>query len=325
MKHVVVVVTATALGVLAADSAVAETWQGYAYTTGAWENERLTAMAETIGEITNGELQINYTRGGGLPINGNDIQQAIAEDILQFGIAGGGAVSFIPIYGISRLPGIYMNGEDFSTAAEVLTPYLEAAFAEKGVTLLCSHLYPEQSIFATVPVESLDDLAGLRVRVSSPEQGAIVEAVGAIPVTLVASDVPPALQQGAVDAVLTAAAGGGRLWADLLSYNYRMPVNWAQGMMIVNTARLEALSPEVQGQLRELANTECQTITEGSLGSEAEWVQTLSDGGMTMVEPTEEDLARLQELSAPIWESTVAPLGEAGAEAFAAVQDALSR
>src|SRR3546814_20817675 len=116
---------------------------------------------------------------------------------LQFGQAGGGAVSFVPIFGLSRIPGLYENGEEFAAAVDILEPYFDKDFGEKGVTVLCTFLFPQQTIFARQKVDSLEDLNGLRVRVTSPEQALIVEPAGGVPVTLVASDVPPALQQGA--------------------------------------------------------------------------------------------------------------------------------
>lgn len=308
---------------LAGAAGAAETWQGYTYTTAVIENERLEAMAARITEATKGELTLRFTRGGGLPIGANDVQQAVAEDILQWGDAGGGAVSFVPIFGLSRLPGLYADGEQFSKAVEVLEPYLAAALEAKGVVHLCSHLYPQQSIFATYPIDSLDDLAGKRIRVGSPQQGAIIEALGGIPVNVATPEVPSALQQNAVDAVLTASAGGGRIWADLLTHNYHIPINWAQALVLVNKARFDALPAETQTLVRDIANEECATITQGSLGAEDEWVKKLGEGGITFAEPTEADLAKLREMSEPIWAKEVEAIGGDAAEALAKVREAL--
>lgn len=313
---------AAAVAVLATAGA-AETWQGYTYTTSVIENERLEALARRVTEATNGELTMRFTRGGGLPIGANDVQQAVAEDILQWGDAGGNAVSFVPIFGLSRLPGLYMNAEEFTQAVEVLQPYLDAALEAKGVIHLCSHLYPQQSIFTTFEINSLDDLAGKRVRVGSPQQAAIIEALGGNPVNIATPEVPSALQQNAVDAVLTASAGGGRIWADLLSHNYHIPINWAQALLLVNKARFEALPAETQTLVRDIANEECAAITAGSLGAEDEWVARMGEGGVIFTNPSEADLAKLREMSQPIWLKEVEQIGGDAADALAKVREAL--
>jgi len=306
-------------------TAGAETWQSYTFATGQTENTRMQAIAERVEEATGGEIEIHHTTGGGLPISGNDVQQAVAEDIIQFGQAGGGAVSFVPIFGLSRIPGLYENGEEFADAVELLRPYFDEDFAEKGVTVLCTFLYPQQTIFARQEVDELSDLDGLRVRVTSPEQALIIEALGGVPVTLVASDVPPALQQGAVDAVLTAGSGGGHIWADLLSHNYRVPINWSQGFVLVNQARFEALDDETQATIRQISEEECQGMTDGLLGGEAEVMAGLEEDGMVVTEARPDDLARLREISSSLWEDYAAEVGEDGIAALAEIRDMLGR
>lgn len=307
------------------NAAEAEVWQSYTFSTGKTENGRMQAIAERVEEATDGEIRIHHTRGGGLPINGNDVQQAVAEDILQFGQAGGGAVSFVPIFGLSRIPGLYENGEEFAAAVDILEPYFDKDFGEKGVTVLCTFLFPQQTIFARQKVDSLEDLNGLRVRVTSPEQALIVEAVGGVPVTLVASDVPPALQQGAVDAVLTAGSGGGRIWADMLTHNYRVPINWSQGFVLVNQARFQALDEKTQAVVRKISEEECQGMTEGLLGAEAEVMKSLAAKGLIVTEARPEDLRRLREISSGIWEEYAAEIGDDGIAALAEIRDALDR
>jgi TRAP-type transport system periplasmic protein len=307
------------------DRAVAQNWHSYSYTTGALENERMEALASRISEATGGKLRIRFTRGGGMPISGNDVQQAVAEDILQMGDAGTGAVSMVPIYRLARLPGLFLSGEEFSRSMDVLRPYLEKAFTEKGVTYLCAHLYPEQSIFANRKVTSLKDIRGLGVRIGTAEQSPVVEAFGGIPVNLAPADVPPGLEKGAVSAVLTAAAGGGRIWSDLLKYNYRLPINYSSGLLIVNKARFDALDSNTQAIVRKISEEECQTITKGSLGAEDEWVKKLAEKGMVFTQPVSEDVELLRTITPKLWAEQAAQIGKDGVEALAKIRAALGR
>lgn len=308
-----------------AGDAGAEVWQSYSFSTGQSENFHMQAIAKRVEEATDGKIRIHHTQGGGLPISGNDVQQAIAEDIVQFGQAGGGAVSFVPIFGLSRIPGLYETSQEFATAVKLLEPYFDKDFGEKGVTVLCTFLFPQQTIFSRQEIASLDDLNGLRVRVTSPEQALIVKAEGGIPVTLVSSDVPPALQQGAVDAVLTAGSGGARIWADMLTHNYRVPINWSQGFVLVNQDRFKALDADTQASIRQISREECQGMTDDLLGSEAEVMEHLAAEGLVVTEARPEDLERLREVSSKLWEDYAARIGDDGVAALAEIRQALGR
>ena len=52
----------------------------------------------------------------------------IADDLFNSGN--------IPVAGIPRLPGLVRSLEEFTKTADVLRPYLEKAFADKGIVML---------------------------------------------------------------------------------------------------------------------------------------------------------------------------------------------
>ena len=57
---------------------------------------------------------------------------------------------------------------------------------------------------------------------------------GANGLTVGGSEVPSALERGVVDGVLTANAGGGKIWKDLLKYNYEIGLNYFEDNLVVN-------------------------------------------------------------------------------------------
>ncbi|BBI64874.1 hypothetical protein HSBAA_61800 [Vreelandella sulfidaeris] len=57
-------------------------------------------------------------------------------------------------------------------------PISHRGFAEQDVTFLGAYRYPQQVIFTSFEIDSLDDLENHKIRVTSPEQGAFVEAFG---------------------------------------------------------------------------------------------------------------------------------------------------
>ena len=77
-----------------------------------------------------------------------------------------------------------------------------------------------QIAWSSKKLTSLDDFKGQKIRATSPEQIEFLKRFGANGLTVGGSEVPSALERGVVDGVLTANAGGGKVWKDLLKYCY---------------------------------------------------------------------------------------------------------
>jgi len=60
------------------------------------------------------------------------------------------------------------NYEEFAKASEVLRPYVEAAYAKKGVIVLGEYYYPLQVMWSRKKLSSLADINGQKIRVASP-------------------------------------------------------------------------------------------------------------------------------------------------------------
>jgi len=159
---------------------------------------------------------------GTLQIAPNNITVAVADGVVQIAddLFNSGN---IPVAGIPRLPGLVRNYDEFAKTADVLRPYLEKSFGEKGVIMLADYTYPLQVIWGKKKLTSLEDIKGLKLRVAQPEQGEMVRRFGGTSVTISAPEVPSALDRGVVDGIFTAGVGA-VLWKDLLKYGFLVPV-----------------------------------------------------------------------------------------------------
>src|SRR5437868_2734579 len=91
-------------------------------------------LSEQIEKDTNGELKTRLHLSGTLQIAPNNITVAVADGVVQLAddLFNSGN---IPVAGIPRLPGLVRNYDEFAKTAEVLRPYLEKSFGEKGVVM----------------------------------------------------------------------------------------------------------------------------------------------------------------------------------------------
>src|SRR5260370_758024 len=161
-------------------------------------------ITEELEKATYGEVKARLHLSGTLQIAPNNITVAVADGVVQIAddLFNSGN---IPVAGIPRLPGLVRNYDEFAKAANVLRPYLEKSFGEKGVIMLADYTYPLQVIWGKKKLTSLEDIKGLKLRVAQPEQGEMVRRFGGTSGTITAPEVPSPLDPALVAAIFTPA------------------------------------------------------------------------------------------------------------------------
>ena len=317
-----------ALAVLVAStvSVQAADWTGYTYssvsTTSAVKG--MKRITDHVAKETGGDLSITLHLGKTLQIKSSDITQAVGDGVVDF------AADFffsgnVPIGRVLNLPMLIENDDEWAKAYAAVEPIVAKAFEKQGVVLLGGYRYPEQTIFATFKIDSLDDLKGHKVRVTSPEQGKFIEEFGGAPITLSGSEVPTSLERGVIEGVLTASAGGAKKWHEFLPYNYRFAVNYGNSMIIANAKSFNALSAKSQKALRAIVAEEGPKTTAAFLVDEEDQKKKQSKAGMTLVKAAAGDADKARAKLVPFWESWAKTNGAEYEEALALVRKAIGK
>lgn len=280
-------------------------------------------LSEQIEKDTGGELKARLHLSGTLQIAPNNITVAVAEGVVQLAddLFNSGN---IPLAGIPRLPGLIRSYDEFNKAADVLRPYLEKAFADKGVVMLADYTYPLQVIWGKKKLTSLEDVKGMKLRVAQPEQGEMVRRFGGTSVTISAPEVPSALDRGVVDGIFTAGVGA-VLWKDLLKFGFLIPVNWNNSYILANADAYKKLSPDLQAKLRKAAQDAAKWNQQTMREEEAASVKTLTEAGYTMTTAPAEEAAKVADTMKPYWDDWAKSRGPVVVEALAKVRAALNR
>lgn len=318
-------VVAGGLGLPFAARAATE-WSCYTYVPAATlaGARGMQRIVDSVDKATHGGLQIAVNLAGSLPINTTNITQAVSAGVMQMG-DDGIYQGNIPIAGILQLPLLMNTPKEFATALGIMQPYVDHAYAKKGVVVLGGYYYPLQVAWSRRKLESLADLRGQRMRVSSPEQAAFVEAFGGIPETLGAEEVPSALDRGVIQGVFTASAGGGKIWHDLLKYSYRIGPNYFNSYIIANQAAFAKLPPDMQAALKSAVTEVTPWETQTLYKEDDEMTAQLSKSGLIITNAKPADLELGIHKMQSYWEQWGKANGPVAAEALGKVRAALGR
>ena len=151
------------------------------------------------------------------------------------------------------------------------------------------------------------------------------EGLTLIIVTIGAPEVASALERGVVDGCFTASAGGGRLWGDLLKYNYRLGPNYFSSVFIVNKRAFQELSPAHQAKLREVVIRVCPMIDKKMIDDEVTVTEGLRKKGMIITEGKPSDYALASKRMTDFWEIWAKAKGAEHMEALAKARKAVGK
>jgi TRAP-type C4-dicarboxylate transport system substrate-binding protein len=325
-RSIVRAVLAVCLLFVAEAAHAVTTWECYVYNPLAKQPsvDAVVRLIEEVKQKTNGELLINLHLGGSLPIKADSITAAVADNVVQFG-DDGFATGTIPITGVLRLPLLLQTPEDLSKAMEIVRPYLESAYGKRGIEVLGQYSYPFQVIWGRKKIAALTDIKGLKLRVTSVEQGEFIRRFGGVALTMGSPDVAAALDRGVVDGGLTASSGGGLLWHDLLKYRYAFPTSYVNSTYIVNKEAMDKLPPETQKILRDAAAAWSKWSVNEMTRLEDEVTAQFGREGMTLTTATPAEIAEATEKMRPYWGEWAKAHGADATAALTKIRAAVGR
>jgi TRAP-type transport system periplasmic protein len=288
---------------IAAKAQSATVWECYVYNPLASlpSVQGVVRLIETVKQRTNGELEINLHLGGSLPIKATDITAAVGDNVVQLG-DDGFATGTIPITAILRLPMLLQSYQDLDKAMAILRPHLDDAYGKRGIVVLGQYAYPFQVIWGKKKITSLADIKGLKLRVTSVEQGEFVRRFGGISLPLGSPDVAAALDRGVVEGVFTASSGGGLTWHDLLKYRYAFPTSYVNSTIVVNREAFEKLSHATQKIVRDAAAESVNWATAEMQHVEDDVTAQFGKEGMILTAASPEDIKDATDKLRPYWD-----------------------
>jgi TRAP-type C4-dicarboxylate transport system substrate-binding protein len=205
------------------------------------------------------------------------------------------------------LAGALVDAASARKAAQAYIPILSEHFNKKyDIKVLGLWPYPAQMLFCKSPVTNLDSLKGKKVRVSLRTTSDLIEAYGAITMTIPFDEVYKKLKDGSVDCLVTGTLPAHTAkFYEVTSHMYALPLGWSMMMAGVSQASWEKISPADQQTIlagaEKLSNdlwtaSEKQTDLGIACNAGTTACSLENKGAIKVVAATDADKAKLREV-----------------------------
>jgi TRAP-type C4-dicarboxylate transport system substrate-binding protein len=207
---------------------------------------------EALGKNTAIKTQVSYN-----PMDAVGVQAADALRMLR---SGAFDVMSVQIGMASRddpfFEGIDLIGvaPDMKELRKVVDAYRESfdrrLQSRFNAKVLALWPFGPQVIYCNAPISSIDDLKGQKIRVFTQSMAALMQHLGATPVTMPFSEVYPALQRGvATCAVTSPTSGNDGKWPEVTTHFLPISLSGSVQGHFMNLAHWKQYSPEQQAKL----------------------------------------------------------------------------
>ena len=308
MKRLMTAVTAAAI---AMGSAAAAQELSLAYFMGPkhpMNKAVFTPFAEKLAELSGGSLTVKQFPGGALnsvpPKQYAILLDGVADVIFTLpGYTG----DVFPMTNVITLPDVCSSSSDCTEALLRARSVLEKEYNAKLLAIWANA--PPVLITKDKPVRTLEDLQGMKIRVTSKQDVPFVEALGASAVAQPVNVINQNLANGVIDAIAIGPSA-------IRSFKLHEPGNyittWFPGsgsafVLLMNQDVYDAMSDEEKGWVA-AASEESLSLAGGTFYDKAAagGLKLAAESGVEMIELSDEEKARWNAKLAPTVEATLA-------------------
>lgn len=160
-------------------------------------------FAEKVAEVTGGQLTVRVNDS---LLKGAQLAPSVRDGVVGAVVAVHPYLSGSePVMGLQNLPGVIRTSEDYQKVlSEFWREELNTVWGEHWNShVVAEGAWSTHYLFTAEPVTSLEDFAGLKIRVHNAETARFISALGALPTPLDASEMAAGLERGVIDGLFT--------------------------------------------------------------------------------------------------------------------------
>lgn len=287
--------------------------------------QNLVMFETEVEKQSNGEIDIEIYDSATL-YKDKEVPAAVGAGSIEMGVASlTRYVGDVPAVDIFYQPFLFDTEEKVKAAVAVGSPVrqpLDDAISETGATVLWWQAYGGAVMLSNgAPVTAPVDMTGKKVRVFGKTLGDFVSATGGAPTLISGSEQYLAYQRGTVDYGMTGVSGvkSRKLWEvmDHITVTNHADIEF---IVVVNTDVWESLSDEHRNIINTAAKNAENDVRERMSSIEAEAYAAAESEGMTIYEPTAEQVIAWREASQPVYDEFAETAGALGMQVLEAAK-----
>ncbi len=270
--------------------------------------QNLALFKEEVEKTSNGDIAVEIYDSAQL-YKDKEVPAAVGSGAIEMGVASlTRYVGDIPAVDIFYQPFLFDTEDKVRAAVSPGSPVrgpLDEAIMDTGSTVLWWQAYGGAIMLSKgEPIRTPDDLKGKKVRVFGKTLGDFVTAAGGAPTLISGSEQYLAYQRGTVDVGMTGVSGvkSRKLWEvmDTITVTNHADIEF---IVVVNTDFWNGLPEEHRSLIQAAALKAEADVRDRMSQIEADAYAAAKENGMTVYEPTAEELSAWKEVSQPVYDT----------------------
>lgn len=257
-----------------------------------------TPFAEKLAEVSGGKLTVKQFPGGALnsvpPKQYSILLDGVADIVFTLpGYTG----DVFPMTNVVNLPGLCSDSLSCTKALQNAKDLLESEYNARVLSIWANS--PPVLLTKDKPIRTLEDLKGLKVRVTSKGQVPFVRALGASPIGQPVTVINQNLANGVIDAISIDPSGIGsfKLHEVAKYLTTWFPGSGSAFVLLLNKDVYDAMSDEEKGWIDAAADRSlAESGANGFKASTERGLKLAKEAGLEFIDIGDEERARWQEI-----------------------------
>ncbi|MFC1971568.1 TRAP transporter substrate-binding protein [Chloroflexota bacterium] len=270
-----------------------------------WDSRAQAWWASEVAAKTGGRLQIDNYFGGSSGIEDVDWLAAVRDGRIETNWVWAGPVTGeMESLGVQELPGFVSGSlELMEDTAEATMPEFAKQLENHNVILYYNGFGNPAVMHSTVPIRSLAEMKGKKVRSGGATESELTTLLGGTPLAVSPPETYIALQQGVADAAWFGpdAAAYAFKFYEVAKYMIDVPIGGSAAYFLVNKDAYNALPGDIQKILTDMIPAFRDKVFEERAADAATAVGKLESEGVEVITWSKEDMAKVSELAEAIW------------------------
>ncbi|MXX70060.1 MAG: TRAP transporter substrate-binding protein [Gemmatimonadales bacterium] len=267
-----------------------------------------TPLSQTLEELSEGELTVRQFPAGALnssaPAQYSILRNGVADIALAIPAY---TADLFPKTDLIGYPGVCNTALECTEALLRARPVLEREYEAKVLGIWANS--PPVLLTRDTPVRRLEDLRGLKIRVSSRSLIPFIEALGASAVMQSGTVVHQSLTTGVIDGVAISPSGIAtfQLHEPAAYLTTWLPASGLPFVLLMNQGVYETLSPEERSWIDEAADASLSTagaVAYARAGDDG--LRLAEEAGVEMIDLAESEKSRFEQAIAGVREAGLA-------------------